>query len=128
MFGLGMQELLVILVIALIVVGPKQLPEIAKSLGRGLAEFKRTADEFQSTVLADVRHDPSPSPLSRAARSQGRALGIERAEEGVADVPEVLEPGTPVPAAQSEGQPPMSSSTVLEVSPLAEHSQRPPAS
>jgi TatA/E family protein of Tat protein translocase len=54
MFGLGMQELLVILVIALIVVGPKKLPDIAKSLGRGLAEFKRTADEFQSTMLADV--------------------------------------------------------------------------
>ena len=39
MFGLGMQELLVILVIALIVVGPKKLPDIARSLGRGLAEF-----------------------------------------------------------------------------------------
>jgi TatA/E family protein of Tat protein translocase len=41
MFGLGMQELLVILVVALIVVGPKKLPDIAKALGRGLAEFKR---------------------------------------------------------------------------------------
>ena len=48
MFGLGMQELLVILVIALIVVGPKRLPDLAKSLGRALAEFKRTADEFRA--------------------------------------------------------------------------------
>jgi len=96
MFGLGMQELLVILVIALIVVGPKKLPDLAKSLGRGLAEFKRTADEFQSTMLADVSHETSPQILRRSPRSKGRALGIERAEEGLEDAPETLEPGTPV--------------------------------
>jgi sec-independent protein translocase protein TatA len=96
MFGLGMQELLVIVVIALIVVGPKKLPDIAKSLGRGLAEFKRTADEFQSTMLADVHRDPSPLSLSRSSRGRGRAAGIERAEEGVEGVPETLEPGMPV--------------------------------
>ena len=96
MFGLGIQELLVILVIALIVVGPKKLPDIAKSLGRGLAEFKRTADEFQSALLADVRPETSPPPLSRAPRSRGRAPGIERAVEGLEDAPETLEPGTPV--------------------------------
>jgi sec-independent protein translocase protein TatA len=96
MFGLGMQELLVILVIALIVVGPKKLPDIAKSLGRGLAEFKRTADEFQSTLLADVSPETSPRILNHSPRSKGRAPGIERAEEGIGDAPETLEPGTPV--------------------------------
>ena len=96
MFGLGMQELLVILVIALIVVGPQQLPTIAKSLGRGLAEFKRAADEFQSTMLADVSHEMSPRIVSRSPRRQGRAPGIERADEGLEVAPEALEPGTRV--------------------------------
>ena len=96
MFSLGMQELLVIVVIALIVVGPTKLPDIAKSLGRGLAEFKRTADEFQRIMLADVSPETSPRILSRAPRSTGRALSIERAEEQVEDAPETLEPGTPV--------------------------------
>ena len=93
MLGLGIQELLIILVIALIVVGPKKLPDVAKSLGRGLAEFKRTADEFQNTMFTDVRDEPSRPPLSRAQHGQGRAPGIERAEEGVEGVPETLEPG-----------------------------------
>jgi Tat protein translocase TatB subunit len=45
MFGIGFSELLVILVIALVVLGPKRLPEVARALGRGLAEFRRaTAD------------------------------------------------------------------------------------
>jgi Tat protein translocase TatB subunit len=93
MFGIGMQELLIILVIALIVVGPKKLPELAKSLGRGFAELKRTADDFQSSMMAEVNTDPSPRPPRISQRSKGRALGIERAEEGVGLDTEDLEKG-----------------------------------
>ena len=52
MFGIGMPELLLILAVALIVLGPKKLPEIARSLGRGLAEFRRTTDDVKREMQA----------------------------------------------------------------------------
>ena len=50
MFGLGMPEILLILAIALIVIGPKKLPELAKTLGHAMAEFKRSAQDFKRSI------------------------------------------------------------------------------
>ncbi len=50
MFGLGMPEILMILAIALIVIGPKKLPDLAKTLGRAMGEFKRSAQDFKRSI------------------------------------------------------------------------------
>lgn len=52
MFGIGMQELLLILALALIVLGPKKLPELARALGKGMAELRRATEE----VKEEFRH------------------------------------------------------------------------
>jgi len=72
MFGsLGMPELIVIFVIALIIFGPRKLPELGRSLGRGIAEFKKATNELQQSLDEEIRLDEqravaeSPKPLEQ---------------------------------------------------------------
>jgi Tat protein translocase TatB subunit len=55
MFGIGMTELLLIGALALMILGPKKLPDMARALGKGFAEFKRATDEFKNTLQEETR-------------------------------------------------------------------------
>ncbi len=106
MFGtLGGPELFLILVIALIVFGPRKLPEIGKSLGRMMMEFKKASNEFRQTIETEVEADKQ----REAARMESRAEPLTAnpsAEPGdvVAHPPEA--PPVPSPAVSREAAPP----------------------
>ena len=79
MFGsIGMSELIIILVIALIIFGPRKLPELGRSLGKSIGEFKRASNELRSTIEDEIRVEetrdrtastaaPTPNPASAEA-------------------------------------------------------------
>jgi TatA/E family protein of Tat protein translocase len=64
MFGsIGMPELIIIFVIALVIFGPRKLPELGRSLGRSLSEFKRASNELKSTLEEEIRLDEQRTTL-----------------------------------------------------------------
>jgi TatA/E family protein of Tat protein translocase len=63
MFNIGPLELMVILIVALLVVGPSRLPEVGRSIGRGLREFRRAQDEVQRSLRLSLDDEPPSRPM-----------------------------------------------------------------
>ena len=107
MFGIGMPEMLLIMAIALIVIGPKKLPDLAKSLGRAFGEFKRATSELKASIdldddIKDVTHtfDEISNDLNDAVDIT--ATASKKAESDAPPGPQADKmppPETPEPAA-----------------------------
>ena len=97
MFGIGMPELILILALALIVLGPKRLPEIARALGKGMAEFRRATDDLKEElrqVETDIEQSSPP-----AAPEEHSVLAKKQ------ETPSSPAPGQAYPAEESGKKP-----------------------
>jgi sec-independent protein translocase protein TatB len=111
--SLGAQEMMLILVLALIVFGPRKLPDIGKSVGKMLSEFRRASNDFKRTVEQEVEAEKvasrRPTPrLEPPAAGPTPATPTGPAAEGAEEAPSPAEPGatgSASPAASSEAQP-----------------------
>ena len=94
MFGsIGMPELLIILTLALIIFGPRKLPELGRSLGKSLGEFKRASNELRNTLDEEIRIEEERS--TRPARPVTPAEPVEPAPVAAAVTDETQDETVP---------------------------------
>jgi len=70
MFGIGTSEILIVLVIALLLLGPKEIPKIARTLGRGLRELERAKDELKQSIEFEDEKDEADSQKNTESKEK----------------------------------------------------------
>ena len=113
MFGIGMPELILIAVVALIVLGPKKLPDLAKSMGRAVREFKKATSELKETFQVDSEFTEAKKAFEEFHSEVDKAV---RSEAERPEPPAAATPPTPpaVPAAPAGAPAEPSSSEKLD--------------
>ena len=124
MFGIGTQELIIILVIALLILGPKQLPELAKTIGKGLSELRRAMDGVKDTVnptsvlnrmmeeedkKETAKKEAKKDDAAADTKTETTTSDAETADAAKAEKPRAISPAinpvstSPAPAVASQG-------------------------
>lgn len=92
MLNIGPQELILILIVALVVVGPQRLPELGRTIGKALREFRKIQDDVKDTIRFDLNDEPEPyvrpRKSTRAPRSEGNGNVTENEAPAAADTPD----------------------------------------
>lgn len=99
MFGIGSTELLVILVVALIVLGPKNLPKMAQTLGKAMGQFQKVSRDFQRTINTEIALEEE-AEKKQAKENATQANTTVTAKEATPSSP-VREPLSTVPPVES---------------------------
>ena len=97
-FNMGMPELIVIFIVALIVFGPKKLPELGKSLGRAMGEFKRSSQEFRDSLESEVEASKIKEDLLRQQKEVRDSL----VSAGKTETPAADNPAAKGPAGETQ--------------------------
>ncbi len=85
--SLGMPELIVILVIALIIFGPRKLPELGRSLGKSIGEFRKASNELKSTLDEEIRLEEQKEQRAKMDAEQGSAIAAAVTPSSATDAP-----------------------------------------
>jgi len=81
MFGIGMPEMILILAVALIVIGPKKLPDLAKSLGRAMGEFKKATSDLKESMEADTGLSEVKETINDINKDMKQSLSFDNIED-----------------------------------------------
>lgn len=107
MFGpLGLPELIFILVLALLIFGPKRLPEIGRTLGKGMSEFRKASNDLKRTINSELALEETPTPPAAQTAQTARQLPALEPLTSLQEAPETAAEETQPAFRMPQGPPP----------------------